>query len=169
MGLFSFIGKAAKGIGKAVLKVGGGLAKATASKLTGGLSDTVLKAVKGTGLSKSQSQADAMLAKIGPPSLRISRTERPSTVEGWGFGKRQPAKTARTPKRKPAQSRPARPRKAKAAPKPRKVAGPRKARPQAFKAGNPQAQRVKRLAAEWRAGGGTAQLGPFFSWMQGRA
>jgi len=78
MGLFGFLKKAI-----------GGLAKVGLSRLTGGVSDKVLSVLKGRGLQKAPALSlaqQALLNKVGPPAMRVKRTETDET-EGWGFSR----------------------------------------------------------------------------------
>jgi len=101
MGLFSFVGKAVKALGKVAAPV----LKAVASKATGGLSDSILKKVKGNPGKLSPTQAEALIEKTGGYVPKVRTTE--SRQEGWGFGK-SPGRKSKI-KRKPKQSRPPRP------------------------------------------------------------
>ena len=165
MGLFSFVGKALKGVGKLAAPV----LRAAANKATGGLSESILKKLKGNPAKMSGPQVEVLLEKNRPP--RTISTERGN--EGWGYGKQPSAKVRRAVKRKPAQSRPERPR------MPPKARTARRATPAKAPAAKKRrkapasfakfAQRSKELAAEWRAAGGKEGTGQsFFDWKRGR-
>jgi len=154
MGLFSFIGK----LGKAVGKVAAPVLKAVASRATGGLSDSILKKIKGNPGKLSPNQTAALVEKTGGYIPRVQRTETVQ-AEGWGFGK-DPVK------RKPMQHRPMRP---KARRSPAKARTARKApAPKARKAGGGRKPPtggldLRALSASWKAAG---KPGTWQGWIQ---
>jgi hypothetical protein len=160
MGLFSNIGK-----------VLGGIAKAGLSVATHGVSDKIISGVKGlTARNPKPPKTDAlteqnMLAslKYNLP-LKASRTEA-RQGEGWNFataGKRARARG----KPKPRSARIASAALSAVAPTP---GTPRRRRAPTSPAMNAQAQKIKALAAEWRALGGRDGTGlSFFDWKRGR-
>jgi len=157
MGLFSFVGKAVKALGKVAAPV----LKAVASKATGGLSDSILKKVKGNPGKMSPTQVEALIEKTGGYTPRVVRTE--SRAEGWGFGKSLPGKGARASKRKPAQRAPVRPAKARTA---RKAAAPKAPKARKVASGRKPPTGgldLKALSASWKAAG---KPGTWQGWIQ---
>lgn len=180
MGLFGGLFKIAK-------KVVGTGAKMVASKLTGGASDIVLKKLKGTGQLKATTaktgmptteQERALVNKAFPDQLNPSIKQTEYIIDEAGqragvIAKRRGAtgKARRTMKPRysdqhleEAYAAGWRPAPAKKAPKkkaPKKTKGTGKT--------TSQAQKMKALAAEWRAAGGQQGTGQtFFAWKAGR-
>lgn len=184
MGLFGGIFKVAK---KAV----GGVAKAALSRATGGVSDIVLKKLKGRGQVRQVTakrghqatmQEQALVNKVFPddfsPNLKqtetvLDRVGARAATPGYSkadLGTRKRRKAAGKAKRAALTDAdivriygkdPVTGRKVARTVKPKKAAKTKRT--------TPQGQKMKQLAAQWRAMGGQAGTGQtFFEWKRGR-
>jgi hypothetical protein len=165
MGLF---GKLFKGAGKLL----GGVARAGLSVATHGASDKVLGVLKGLGRSKASGsprreqltmQQQALLNKVAEPlapRVKITALQQAAEAGNEQYGSYGPKRSAYT--------RPSAARKAYVAPqapKSSRVGTGRRLSP----AMQARANKMRQLAAQWRAAGGREGTGAtFFEWKRGK-